>query len=262
MNSSRSQRVISSKVLKSGCGRRNGGGGAVAVAGCKGRSVTVAAVTIVTAPLRPLVPLRRRYGAVTTAIATAMADTPVNLNHTAKAAVTGGAPLSLSLSLDSSFVLCYIDLKLWEIAKREEGLVSIPEEVISGEVVLDFSDRFESDFDFEVLSLDFEASPQEVLKLGNSTRINEQCLELQKYIKDDVSKMKEFSPDGRFIISADRDFKIRVTLFPKKTLDGAHEIQSFCLGLHKLSLLNMEGCPVTAASFDSLAGSLLPFLLL
>ncbi|CAL5349154.1 unnamed protein product [Camellia sinensis] len=30
----------------------------------------------------------------------------------------------------------------------------------------------------------------EVLKLGNSTRINEQCLELQKNIKDDVSKMK------------------------------------------------------------------------
>ncbi|KAF5956340.1 hypothetical protein HYC85_003565 [Camellia sinensis] len=30
------------KVLKSGCGRRNGGSGAVAIAGCKGRSVTVA----------------------------------------------------------------------------------------------------------------------------------------------------------------------------------------------------------------------------
>ncbi|GMP32716.1 hypothetical protein CsSME_00006352 [Camellia sinensis var. sinensis] len=33
-------------------------------------------------------------------------------------------------------------------------------------------------------------------------------------------------------------------------------------GLHELSLLNMEGCPVTTACLDSLAGSLLPFLLL
>ncbi|XP_028118070.1 uncharacterized protein LOC114315657 [Camellia sinensis] len=47
--------------------------------------------------------------------------------------------------------------------------------------------------------------------------------------------LQEFSPDGRFIISADWDFKIRVTLFPKKTLDGAHEIQSFCLGHSKFA---------------------------
>ncbi|KAH6826079.1 Transducin/WD40 repeat-like superfamily protein [Perilla frutescens var. hirtella] len=40
----------------------------------------------------------------------------------------------------------------------------------------------------------------------------------------------EFSPDGKYIVSADRDFKIRVTLFPKEPLKGAHEIQSFCLG--------------------------------
>ncbi|KAF3612227.1 hypothetical protein DY000_02044284 [Brassica cretica] len=40
----------------------------------------------------------------------------------------------------------------------------------------------------------------------------------------------EFSPDGRYILSAGRDFKIRVTFFPKKPLQGAHEIQSFCLG--------------------------------
>ncbi|XP_062085607.1 uncharacterized protein LOC133791703 [Humulus lupulus] len=40
----------------------------------------------------------------------------------------------------------------------------------------------------------------------------------------------EFSPDGKYVVSADRDFKIRVTVLPKKPLDGAHEIQSFCLG--------------------------------
>ncbi|KAG8389326.1 hypothetical protein BUALT_Bualt02G0217700 [Buddleja alternifolia] len=40
----------------------------------------------------------------------------------------------------------------------------------------------------------------------------------------------EFSPDGQHIVTADRDFKIRVTIFPKNPLDGAHEIQSFCLG--------------------------------
>ncbi|THG06690.1 hypothetical protein TEA_023407 [Camellia sinensis var. sinensis] len=36
------KQLVLNKVLKSGCGRRNGGGDAVAVAGCKGRSVTVA----------------------------------------------------------------------------------------------------------------------------------------------------------------------------------------------------------------------------
>ncbi|XP_020242410.1 tRNA (guanine-N(7)-)-methyltransferase non-catalytic subunit WDR4 [Asparagus officinalis] len=40
----------------------------------------------------------------------------------------------------------------------------------------------------------------------------------------------EFSPDSRFIATADRDFKIRITKLPKSPQKGAHEIQSFCLG--------------------------------
>ncbi|GAQ84245.1 WD repeat containing protein [Klebsormidium nitens] len=38
------------------------------------------------------------------------------------------------------------------------------------------------------------------------------------------------SPDGRFIASADRDYKLRVSVFPATPLAGAPEIQSFCLG--------------------------------
>ncbi|KAJ4753514.1 tRNA (guanine-N(7)-)-methyltransferase non-catalytic subunit [Rhynchospora pubera] len=44
-----------------------------------------------------------------------------------------------------------------------------------------------------------------------------------------ITSMK-FSPDGRFIATADRDYKIRITVFPRSALKGAHEIQSFCLG--------------------------------
>ncbi|TKY62430.1 tRNA (guanine-N(7)-)-methyltransferase non-catalytic subunit WDR4 [Spatholobus suberectus] len=57
----------------------------------------------------------------------------------------------------------------------------------------------------------------------------------------------EFSPDGRFILSADRDFKIRVTNFPNKPLDGAHQIQSFCLGhtefVSCLAFVQAQECP-------------------
>ncbi|KAK1420518.1 hypothetical protein QVD17_22185 [Tagetes erecta] len=57
----------------------------------------------------------------------------------------------------------------------------------------------------------------------------------------------EFSPDGQFIITADRDSKIRVSVFPKKPLDGAHEIQSYCLGhtefVSCLAFVCNQGCP-------------------
>ncbi|KAI4341744.1 hypothetical protein MLD38_026430 [Melastoma candidum] len=62
----------------------------------------------------------------------------------------------------------------------------------------------------------------------------------QQFVKDKPTPMLAhycsiitslaFSPDGRFLVSADRDSKIRVSVVPKEPLKGAHEIQSFCLG--------------------------------
>ncbi|EOX94711.1 hypothetical protein QUC31_004652 [Theobroma cacao] len=66
---------------------------------------------------------------------------------------------------------------------------------------------------------------------GSEAPLNRKAVPLLGHYCSIITSL-EFSPDGRFIVSADRDFKIRVTVFPKKPLDGAHEIQSFCLG-HK-----------------------------
>ncbi|CAK9268717.1 unnamed protein product [Sphagnum jensenii] len=38
------------------------------------------------------------------------------------------------------------------------------------------------------------------------------------------------SPDGKYIVTSDRDFKIRVTKFPENPLTGAHDIHTYCLG--------------------------------
>ncbi|XVF21745.1 hypothetical protein REPUB_Repub12eG0116600 [Reevesia pubescens] len=64
---------------------------------------------------------------------------------------------------------------------------------------------------------------------GTEAPLNKKAVPLLAHYCSIITSL-EFSPDGRFIISADRDFKIRVTVFPKKPLDGAHEIQSFSLG--------------------------------
>lgn len=63
----------------------------------------------------------------------------------------------------------------------------------------------------------------------NQPPINKKASPLLSHYCSIITSL-EFSPGGQFIITADRDFKIRVTVFPKKPLDGAHEIQSFCLG--------------------------------
>ncbi|KDP21433.1 hypothetical protein JCGZ_21904 [Jatropha curcas] len=64
---------------------------------------------------------------------------------------------------------------------------------------------------------------------GNESLVNKKAAPLLAHYCSIITSL-EFSSDGQFIVSADRDFKIRVTVFPKKPLDGAHEIQSFCLG--------------------------------
>ncbi|KAG6509512.1 tRNA (guanine-N(7)-)-methyltransferase non-catalytic subunit wdr4-like [Zingiber officinale] len=65
----------------------------------------------------------------------------------------------------------------------------------------------------------------------------------------------DFSADDRFIVSADRDFKIRVTVFPKEPLNGAHEIQSFCLGHTDFVSCLAFVCPFGHANGFLLSGS-------
>ncbi|XP_008235396.1 PREDICTED: tRNA (guanine-N(7)-)-methyltransferase non-catalytic subunit wdr4 [Prunus mume] len=64
---------------------------------------------------------------------------------------------------------------------------------------------------------------------GDQDFVNKKAAPLLSHYCSIITSL-EFSPDGRFFLSADRDSKIRVTVFPKKPLDGAHEIQSFSLG--------------------------------
>ncbi|KAK4407155.1 tRNA (guanine-N(7)-)-methyltransferase non-catalytic subunit wdr4 [Sesamum angolense] len=63
----------------------------------------------------------------------------------------------------------------------------------------------------------------------NTAPVNKKAVPILSHYCSIITRL-EFSPDGKYIITADRDFKIRVTVFPKQPLNGAHEIQSFCLG--------------------------------
>ncbi|KAK6940794.1 WD40 repeat [Dillenia turbinata] len=81
-----------------------------------------------------------------------------------------------------------------------------------------FADKFGVVYVVDLLGLDEDKS-----------LINKKATPLLAHYCSIITSL-EFSPDGKFIISADRDYKIRVTVFPEKPLAGAHEIQSFCLG--------------------------------
>ncbi|KAL2238852.1 tRNA (guanine-N(7)-)-methyltransferase non-catalytic subunit wdr4 [Sesamum indicum] len=63
----------------------------------------------------------------------------------------------------------------------------------------------------------------------NPAPVNKKAVPILSHYCSIITRL-EYSPDGKYIITADRDFKIRVTVFPKEPLNGAHEIQSFCLG--------------------------------
>ncbi|KAK9055768.1 hypothetical protein SSX86_026853 [Deinandra increscens subsp. villosa] len=82
--------------------------------------------------------------------------------------------------------------------------------------------------------------------IGNQALVQKKGSPLLSHYCSIITSL-EFSPDGQFIITADRDFKIRVTTFPKKPLDGAHEIQSYCLGhtefVSCLAFVCNQDCP-------------------
>ncbi|KAM1057912.1 hypothetical protein COP1_031222 [Malus domestica] len=101
---------------------------------------------------------------------------------------------------------------------------------------------------------------------GNQAFVDKKAAPLLSHYCSIITSL-EFSPDGRFFVSADRDFKIRVTVFPKKPLDGAHEIRSFSLGhtefVSCLAFVCTQECPqgfLVSGSGDSTnisSGSLL-----
>ncbi|GFP92313.1 tRNA (guanine-n(7)-)-methyltransferase non-catalytic subunit wdr4 [Phtheirospermum japonicum] len=87
------------------------------------------------------------------------------------------------------------------------------------EMFVCFADKFGVVYVVDIRDYDYE----------NPALINKKAVPILSHYCSIITGL-EFSPDGQYIVTADRDFKIRVTVFPKEPLNGVHEIQSFCLG--------------------------------
>ncbi|XP_009412344.2 tRNA (guanine-N(7)-)-methyltransferase non-catalytic subunit TRM82 [Musa acuminata AAA Group] len=89
---------------------------------------------------------------------------------------------------------------------------------------------------------------------AKQTKVDKKAVPILGHYCSIITRL-EFSPDERFIASADRDFKIRITVFPKLPLKGAHEIQSFCLGHKDFVSCFAFACPPGCAHGFLFSGS-------
>ncbi|URE35523.1 WD domain, G-beta repeat [Musa troglodytarum] len=89
---------------------------------------------------------------------------------------------------------------------------------------------------------------------AKQTKVDKKAVPILGHYCSIITRL-EFSPDERFIASANRDFKIRITVFPKQPLKGAHEIQSFCLGHKDFVSCFAFACPPGCAHGFLFSGS-------
>ncbi|KAL0389486.1 UNVERIFIED_CONTAM: tRNA (guanine-N(7)-)-methyltransferase non-catalytic subunit WDR4 [Sesamum calycinum] len=118
--------------------------------------------------------------------------------------------ISVSVSVGS-------ELRVFSLQVSEKRVTSL---AISGDgMFVCFADKFGVVYVVDIGDCNYE----------NTAPVNKKAVPILSHYCSIITRL-EFSPDGKYIITADRDFKIRVTVFPKQPLNGAHEIQSFCLG--------------------------------
>ncbi|KAF4348258.1 hypothetical protein G4B88_002659 [Cannabis sativa] len=144
-----------------------------------------------------------------------MEDPPAEFGECSKDSEVAPALIAVHPSQDSVAVAVGSDLRVFDLRCSEKRVTAVA--ISNGGLYVCFADKFGVVWIVKLDGLD-----------GENVVIKKADPMLSHYCS--IITSLEFSPDGKYVVSADRDFKIRVTVFPKKPLDGAHEIQSFCLG--------------------------------